>query len=191
MRLDEVADIISGVPFRSKIKHSDDGEFLVVQMKDLLGRGVDWGGVVRTNVKSVNGERCLQLGDTLLVARGDRNRAAYIDHVPGSGLCSPHFYIVRAKSSSTLNPIFLNWYLGQKPAQSYFKRNAQGSGVLSVSREVVEGLSVPSIVIEEQNKIASYISSVFKHQEALYKLIENDQTIMDGLAQSLAKNELR
>jgi restriction endonuclease S subunit len=184
MKLREVAKIISGHPFRTKIQHTEGGAYPVVQMKDVSGLGIDWENVTHTDIKSVKVERFVTASDTLFVARGERNRAVHMSAAPANTLCSPHFFIIRVHPMA-LNPLFLQWYINQQPAREYFQRNAQGSNVQSVSRDVLQSLEIPETSLKQQEKIAALVSTIYKHQDKLQKLIENDQRLMDSIVQSL------
>ncbi len=188
MKLNQLAEIISGHPFRTRITDDHRGDTCVVQMKDLIRHGVDWNNVVKTQVERVKESRYLQENDILLVARGNRNTATLLDEVFGPAVCSPHFFLIRTLPSSGVEPGFLNWYLNQLPAQQYFERSAQGSDIRSVRREVLAAMEIPSVPLKQQSTIAALANTLYKHQAKLRALIDNDQRIMDGIAQSLVSD---
>ena len=185
IKLTQIAEIISGHPFRTKIVSVSDGNTRVVQMKDLEANGVDWAKVVLTQAERVKESRYITRGDILLVARGNRNTATLVNDTPSPAVCSPHFFLIRTHPNSDIQPEFLSWYLNQRPAQRYFERSAQGSDVRSVRREVLAAMEIPTPPLKEQACIAALTGTLYQHQSKLQALIENDQRIMDGIAQSL------
>jgi restriction endonuclease S subunit len=103
-------------------------------------------------------------------------------------VCSPHFFLIRTRPNSDIQPEFLNWYLNQRPAQQYFERSAQGSDVRSVRREDLAAMEIPTPPPKQQTSIAALANTLYTHQAKLQALIENDQRILDGIAQSLMPN---
>lgn len=184
-KLSQIAEIISGHPFRKKISDEIGGDTLVVQMKDLEESGVDWGSAVQTHIDRVKVSRYLKRDDILLVARGNHNTATLVDSIPKQAVCSPHFFIVRTKTNSPIEPGYLHWFLNQLPTQQYLTKGAQGSDVQSVRRETLENVPIPELAQDKQRSIAALAQSIRQHQTKLKALIENDQRIMDGIAQSL------
>ncbi|MEM9102461.1 MAG: restriction endonuclease subunit S [Pseudomonadota bacterium] len=185
IKLNQIAEIISGHPFRTKIADEQGGDTYVVQMKDLTTHGVDWREVAKTQIERVKESRYIKNGDILLVARGNRHTATLVDDVPGLSVCSPHFFLIRTQPYSDVEPGFLNWYLNQLPAQRYFERSAQGSDIRSVRREVLAAMEIPAVPVNQQRTISDLACTLYQHQAKLQALIENDQRIMDGIAQSL------
>lgn len=185
IKLSQVAEIISGHPFRTKIADEQGGNTYVVQMKDLKSQAVDWHDVAKTQIKRVKKSRYIKKDDILLVARGNRNTATLVADVPGVAVCSSHFYLIRTHFDSGVEVGFLHWYLNQLPAQQYFERSAQGSDIRSVRREVLAAMEIPSVPLNQQATIAALVNTLYQHQAKLRALIENDQRIMNGIAQSL------
>lgn len=200
--LKDIATIISGHPFRSKIQAQAGGNTRVIQMKDLLHQGttpqpqgIDWGQVVSTTVSNIKPDRHVLPGDILFVARGNRNSATLVhrlpEHVPANAslLCSPHFFMIRLKVNSGIDPAFLAWYLNQQPAQQFFERHAQGTNIQSVSREVLQSVVIPRLPATTQAQIIQRTQQLYQHQQLLMQLIHNDQQMMDGMAQALIARE--
>lgn len=185
MRLSQIATVISGHPFRSKIAETKGGDTLVVQMKDVSGAELAWGGMVSTQITKPRSERYLREGDIVIIARGNRNTAILITQPPSQSVCSPHFFVIRVHDPAQVNPAFLSWYLCQQPAQQYFERNAQGTGIRSVRRQTFEEMPLPVVEYEKQLQLAKLARSITDHQKALVNMIENDQQLMNSIAQSL------
>lgn len=184
-RLDHISEIISGHPFRNKISNEKSGETLVVQMKDLDGPRITWNSVFKCTPKRVKEARYLKKGDIVFVARGKHNTATLIKDLHLSAICSPHFFIIRTSEQMGCIPGFLHWYLNQQATQQYFERNSQGSNVQSLSRQILEATPIPDVSIEKQKTLAALAKATYQHQSALQAQIDNDQLLMEGIAQSL------
>lgn len=185
MKLSQIAEIISGHPFRTKIANEGNGNTLVLQMKDISVHGIDWQKTVKTELYNIKAERYIKEGDILLIARGSRNTSILIDNIEQPTIFSPHFFLLRTLVNSNINPAYLNWYLNQLSAQKYFECSAQGSNIRCVGREVLADMNIPIIPLKQQHSIVALANKLYQHQAKLQQLINNDQRILDGIAQSL------
>ncbi|MAT64337.1 MAG: hypothetical protein CMQ43_12575 [Gammaproteobacteria bacterium] len=171
--LTKVAEARPGYPFRGAVEETTNGDVAVVQIRNAdPERGVDWSAVVRTTLTGRKRPDWLRPGDVLFAARGNRNVATYIDHVPGLAVCAPQFFLLRARSESVL-PAYLAWYLNQPPAQRYFEISAEGSFITSIRRAELEKLPVPVPSVERQRLIARLADAARREKELTEKLIRN------------------
>ncbi len=186
--LGHIARIRAGHAFRSKLTNDPSSENRVLQMKDIdSARGVDWSHVLRCDPVAIRRE-WLAAGDILLVARGARNLAYFIeDEPPFPTLAAPHFFHISLNTDATRSiiPAFLGWQLNQQPAQDYFKRNAEGSTSKSVRRTVVENtpLFVPTLA---EQQAAIDLQCAIKQERLLAEaLIANGEKIMAQVCMDL------
>ena len=187
-RIVKVAEIISGHPFRQRIKDDLTGRIRVVQMKDVSEAGsIDWDSTVRTNLKGRRSPDWLKQGDILLLIRGAKYIAVHLSEVPVKAVCSPHFLMLRVKTGLGLLSAFLAWQLNQPPAQKYFARTAEGSVHKSIRRAVLEDfiISIPDLTI--QKTAINMAECARKEFEALEALVENKKRIMTEVAKRILR----
>lgn len=187
IEIGELVSIQAGFPFRGAIGVLAAGSVLAVQMKDLdAERGIDWTGVIRTELTGRKSPDWLQLGDVLFVSRGTRFYAVCVDTPPGPAVCGPHFFHLRVKPKARLLPAFLAWQINQPPFQRQLWQAAEGSSQLSIRRPVLEALSISLPGLPDQQRIVALAGLARQEREALHQLIRNRQLQLEALAENLA-----
>lgn len=188
--LGEVAAISAGYPFRGAVDDLPHGDVGVVQMRNVDAEaGVDWDAVQRVTLPSKRAPTFLAAGDIIFTTRGARNHALALNEVPGLAVCSPHFFVIRSRDPSRIVPAFLAWQINQRPAQEYFQREATGSHILNIRREVIENLPVAVPPVATQHIIVALAEAVHAERAALTRLIDNRNQQLEAIALGLATFE--
>lgn len=186
--LGQIAHIRAGHAFRSKLTNDPSSGSGVLQMKDIDdARGVDWAHVLRCEPVAISRE-WLAAGDILLVARGARNQAYFIeDEPPFPTLAAPHFFHISLypDAAQHLLPAFLGWQLNQQPVQDYFKRNAEGSTSKSVRRAVVENTPLFIPTLEEQQAVIGLQRAIKRERLLAEALVANGEKLMAQICMDL------
>lgn len=183
--LHEYAEVRAGHPFRGSVPETADGSALTVQMRDVgAQQGVVWEHVARTNPGGRKKPDWLRAGDILFLARGARNFAVHLEHVPGPAVCSQYFFLIRLIDSRLL-PAFLAWQINQSPAQAYLQRNAEGSDQLSIRRGILEALPVTVPSLERQQQILAYVQTLRREQVLLEEMRRNREAEVQGIVAHL------
>lgn len=185
--LSEVAEIAAGHPLRCAVDELPEGDVGVVQMRNVdPNLGVDWRGVSTVELPPTRRVDLLKAGDIIFSTRGARNYAVVLDHVPFAAVCSPHFFVIRARSQA-VDPRFLAWQINQAPAQEYFQREATGSHILNIRREVIERLEIVAPPLPRQAAIAAFAEAAQRERQVLLATIDNRQKQMNALAAGLRR----
>jgi Type I restriction modification DNA specificity domain len=188
--LSGVAVISAGYPLRGAVDDLEDGEVAIVQMRNVdLESGVDWDEVQRVTLPSKRPPTFLDAEDIIFTTRGARNFALTLDAVKGDAVCSPHFFVIRVSDKSQIEPKFLAWQINQRAAQEYFQREATGSHILNIRREVIEALPVTIPPVETQRVIVALADAARAERAALTKLIDNRNQQLEAIALGLATPE--
>ena len=183
--LARIATISAGYPFRGKVDELPDGEVAVIQMRNADPvNGIDWPSLSRVALPRVSAKAFLAVGDVILSTRGGRNIAYCMEGRQEQVVCSPHFFVIRAKRQAIL-PEFLTWQLNQKPAQDHFAAGATGSYILNLKREVVERLPIVVPPLAEQQLIVEFDAAAKAERVILNRLIENRMVEMAAIAKRL------
>lgn len=177
-----VASISAGYPFRGKIDALPEGEVAVIQMRNTdPDTGIDWDGLSRVELPRPSPKAFLGPDDIILSTRGGRNFSYHIEGRDQQVVCSPHFFVIRVRTSAIL-PQFLAWQMKQKPAQDYFAAGATGSYILNLTREVVENLPIAIPPLTQQQHIANLDLAVRNERAILTQLIDNRASEMTAIA---------
>lgn len=190
--LGQIASVGAGHPFRGSIKTTSAGDGYVVQVRDMNNDGlIAWEDLACTQVKGRKEPAWLIAGDIIFSARGTRNIASLVPHLPARlnkpVVCGPHFFHLKVSNPNKLLPAFLAWQLNQKAAQKYFRISAQGSAQLSISRTHLEAIPVFIPPLKKQQAIVELSNLATREKQLLEKLIDNRRCEMNALAQEVLK----
>ncbi|WP_374453571.1 restriction endonuclease subunit S [Phenylobacterium sp.] len=185
----ESVEVAAGHPLRGAVDDLQDGDVGVIQMRNVDPEvGVDWTGVARVRLPPGRRVDFLRGGDVIFSTRGGRNYAVALHEPPYAAVCSPHFFVLRTRTDA-VHPHFLAWQINQGPAQEYLKREATGSHILNIRREVVERLEIVIPPLERQAAIVAFAEAAAREKRLLSALIENRQQQINALAVGLRASD--
>ena len=177
----------AGYPFRGAIEEIRSGAVQAVQMKDLDPiHGIDWRGVIRTQLTGRREPDWLAPEDLLFVARGTRFHASCVGERPGPAVCGPHLFHLRVRPGRELLPAFLAWQINQAPFQRALRRAAEGSSQLSVRRPVLESLPIGLPPLADQERIVALARLAQRERQLQDLLIRNRERQFESIAEALA-----
>lgn len=167
--LDEIASVQLGYSFRKGVKHDPAGSVCVVQMRDLgEDNVVDPSGLDHVD-QDLPQHHALERGDILLRSRGDSVSSAILRRDLGRAVAAAPLLRIRVTDTRIL-PEFLNWYINQPPAQSYFARHAEGSNVKMISPGALEALPVAIPTLEHQSALVDLAGLTVRERELVREL---------------------
>jgi hypothetical protein len=183
--LRDVAEISAGHSLRSGVDEFPIGDTGVIQMRNVDPEaGIDWPSVSRVELPPARRIEFLNPGDVIFSTRGVRTYAIALGSVPFPAVCSPHFFVLRVQEP-TLEPRFLAWQINQGPVQEYLRREATGSHILNIRREVIERLEIVVPSLARQAAIVAFAEAATREKRLLSTLIENRQQQINTLAAEL------
>jgi len=169
-RISQIAEIKSGYLFKEGLKSDKEGNVSVVQLKDVNDRGIlNSHELQRINIDKIGSENYLAVGDVLLKAKTNNPVSALVKEQLPSTIATAHYFIISVKKADVL-PGYLAWYLNQRPAQIYFARNAGGTRIQVINKQVLSGLEVVVPDLKTQEKI-----------EKIYELHQREQDLVDAI----------
>ena len=180
--------ISSGFSFRTRIENDENGDLLVVQLKDLReGYSAIGDNLTRVSSALVGRHYTLEKGDILFIAKGSNNYALEFDFNLSNVIASSAFFVLRP-DTATIAPAYLAWYLNQADAQRYLKQNTAGTYIPNINMGTVENMSIQIPSMETQMKIVA-IDRLRKRERLLQEEIarKNDVFIQAILSQLLKK----
>jgi restriction endonuclease S subunit len=187
--LKDIAEITSGLLFRSAIKPVSNGGHSVIQIKDTSNNIIDWAKLSKVNISGrVREDLVLRDGDILFRSRGDRNTAVIIKDCPANCVAASQLFIIRLKESSLL-PDYLAWYINQKPAQRYFGQNARGSYIRLINKQVLGLLKVSVLPLQTQGKIIKVHQLSLKEKQLVTKIQEKREQLIDTVMLKKIQNQ--
>lgn len=144
-----IADIQTGIFARPtgtgevvylQSRHFDEnGELLRELHPDLMAEGI-------------SEKHLLKDGDVLFAAKGTKNFAAVFENHNEPSVASTSFFVLRPTDKKVL-PQYLAWFLNSHTTQSLLKRQAIGTSIPSISKQVLENFEIAVPGIETQKAI--------------------------------------
>lgn len=119
-------------------KHFDEyGQLNAVLHPDLAAEGV-------------SEKHLLKDGDVLFAAKGTKNFAAVFELHNEPSVASTSFFVLRINDKRVLSQ-YLAWFLNNPITQTLLKGQAIGTGIPSISKQVLENveLTIPSLDIQK------------------------------------------
>ncbi|MDE1239698.1 restriction endonuclease subunit S [Vibrio aestuarianus] len=189
--LSECVTIQAGYPFRGAIRDIPSGSIRAVQAKDISPLGeLQTNDLIVTELTGKRDADWLQQGDILFSAKGSKHLACHVHEALEMTTCAPSLFLLRVKPEweEKVNPQFLTWQLNQLPAQTYFKRSAEGSFQISIRKPVLAATPIALPTLCKQNIIAKLYAASIKENALLHKLINNRQQQLNAIANDLLNN---
>jgi hypothetical protein len=172
VELKDIASIQMGYSFRARLESMDTGTVAVIQMKDLTDQNrVDCNALVLVDMEKPKEHHLVKPGDLILRSRGLVSTSAILEDNPGVAVVAAPLLRIRLTHHDIM-PEYLNWFISQTPAQTYFTSQAKGSTQRMISKETLDGLEVFFPPLDRQRTIVTMASLAEKEQHILEKLAD-------------------
>jgi hypothetical protein len=180
-RLEEIARISTGYPFRKAVETEPGGDVVLIQIKDLdAAEGViGSGSVMLSNEDGRYAKHLLQAGDLLFQSRGSRHPVAVVESGL-RGIAAMGLHTIRPDRTRVL-PDYLAWWLNHPTSQTVFRDDlARGSYIPFVSLGDLAQFRVPVPALDAQRRIAA-VNRLRRQERALAsKLDQLNQQLVDA-----------
>lgn len=188
--LKDIAEIQTGYSFRNKLTHSKSGNIYVIQMKDLdseyvCNKNKD---LFKIDSYNIGDKHFVRQGDLFFKSRGKINNSSLLIDEMKAVLSAPQL-LIRIKDSDKVLPEYLNWYLGQPIAQSYFNSVSEGTSQKMISRTALANFEVLVPSIKKQLLITELSSLQRKENEILKMLSEKKEQYYNNVLMNIAKGD--
>lgn len=189
IELKKIVTIQSGFSFRTRLESMETGSVAVIQMKDLTSTNqVCCDELVKVDMDTPKGHHLVRLGDLIFRSRGLTSTSALLVDDPGVAVLAAPLLRIRITSNSIL-PEYLNWYISQPPAQSYFASCAEGTALKMISKQSLENLEVFAPSIARQQLVVEMASLAAEEQRILKALTEKRNQYISSKLLQLAQGE--
>ena len=186
-KLEEIADIVSGITKGRKVQCTDLYEVPYMAVSNVKDGYIDW-----TTVKTILATQAeieqyhLMPNDVLMTEGGDPDklgRGAIIHEPPSDCIHQNHIFRVRLDQSK-ITPEFMEQYLQRQKAKRYFLGCAkQTTGIASINMRQLRALPMLIPPIELQQEFSEYVSQIDKSKSVIQKSLDETQLLFDSLMQ--------
>ncbi|OGS18655.1 MAG: hypothetical protein A2219_03030 [Elusimicrobia bacterium RIFOXYA2_FULL_50_26] len=152
LQLSEITEIKSGYLFKTGFPAETAGNISVIQLKDVDNNGIlHEEGIQKIIADNISPEYYVKKGDILFKAKTNRPASAVVTADITATIATAHYFIIRITTSDML-PGYLSWYLNQRKAQMYFAKNAGGTRIQVITKQLLGNLEViaPALPIQEK-----------------------------------------
>ncbi len=167
-QLKEIAEVILGYTFRSKLEKQADGDVLVLQarniIEDLLIKEDD---LLRVDLGNNRTNAFAKNDDVALSSRGSF-KAAVMKTDSDSVIASSSVYLLRLKTDKVL-PEYLAIYLNSDFSQKQIKEKITGVVINALLKRNVEELEIVIPNVKAQKKVISIYYNNLLYQKLLTK----------------------
>ena len=169
-KLKDIAEIYSGISFRSELSSEEDGEAVLVQMKNLGTLEVlDLGSSSRsfTKIKNSSFKPVIALisGDLLFRSKGFNFTAAKVENSLFKVFPVAPLYLIRINSDKVI-PDYVLWLINHSETQKYFNQMAKGTTIMMISRQILEDMKLKIPNLKTQERIAR-IMELYRKEKML------------------------
>lgn len=185
MRLDSLAEVQMGYPFRSRVEHDPRGNVSVIQMKDIDDDAqLQPSQTIKVCLPKGKNHHLLRVGDLLFRSRGLSYGAALVPEGIGEAVLAAPMLLIRPHAAV---PEYLHWYLNAPATKALLATLAEGTSVRMISTEALKTLEVPLPPAAAQRCIAQTAALAGQEQALLSRIAALRQTMSNHLLMKLAR----
>ncbi|MBX9945019.1 MAG: hypothetical protein K2Y40_13125 [Reyranella sp.] len=167
MILGDIARVLPGIPFRSRIESDPDGGVVVIQARDLEFEGqVRAGGAARIRKLPVTPKSWLQTGDVIVQPRGSSYAAAEFAGSECDAVAAAPLLVLRTDPRAVHSP-FLVAFLRSPATQALLRQAAVGTHVPQVPRQDIEALPIVLPSLADQIALAALAELERREREVM------------------------
>ncbi len=193
-RIKDIVNIQIGYQFRQSLNISSDGQYQVIQAKDINASNHQLEADLLNNVTPKRNPKRYEVanGDVIFLSKGRRNYATFIEGLSGvlPAIVAGYFFILQIKSKSIL-PEYLSWSINQQPAQAYLQRVARGSGMPFIPKDAFSNLEIDVPPIEVQELIVRLHNLSLQEERLLTTIKTKRNELLQGICLKAAKTKNR
>jgi hypothetical protein len=153
----ELAEIRTGYQAREGIQPDLNGEYSLIQAKDLdedNNHVLLVGHLEKINIKRDTTPYIVRNGDVLFLTRGRRRFATLVEHLPAAPpTIALYYFLVLRLKVDLIRPAFLVWAINESRAQDYLERASTGTAMPFVTKRSFSALEIDVPSLSRQDEI--------------------------------------
>ena len=157
----------------------------------ITGINFDRGKIIWNECYHITNERYeqapeiqLKVGDVLMTKDGTIGKLLYVDNLPNKASLNSHLFVMRPINDSFISKYFY-YHLQSEKFKKYIDNNKTGSTMPAITQAAMEKYKLILPPLEEQEKIASILSTVDEQIDNVEALIKKNKELKKGLMQTL------
>ena len=187
VQLRDILEIVTGFQVRSRKALLDEGEYQIIQMRNIdtvIGKFIENSEYHYVSSEGRPEKFLLHDGDVIIPSKGNHNVALLITQEANRFIASNQFYILRINKKRCL-PEYLLWFLNNRDSQSFFDKRRCGTSTQILKKEVLANLEIILPSLEEQNKVVSVNNFIEQEIKLLDQLKDKKRHLAYCLSQEI------
>ena len=181
IKIEDIADIQLGFPFRRRLKENPNKKVRVLQMGDLSGPILkDFENLLKADLNGVKEKYFLQSGDIVFRTRGNIHTATMITGDTQNIVLAAPLMRIRIKNIK-IDPAFLTWIINHPMNQQYFGTEAKGSAVKMIHQSALANLQISVPPQEKQERIIAMSELLQKELYLINELRQKKRAYFDAI----------
>jgi len=181
-----LSDIVK-IRFGINAKAILSSEIPYLQGKDFTNNGkLREKNIFSVNSNNVQRRDFLRKGDILFSGKGNRNYAVVWNDQIQNAVASATFFVMSIENGEIL-PNYLAWYLNSSKAQTYFREHVRATTIFTISKQVLDNLTVIVPSIEIQEKIVKIAQHYLYEKDLAWRIAEKREKLVSTLLTKLVK----
>ncbi len=127
----------------------------------------------------------LETNDILITTRGDLGNIALVDKRFNNANINAQICLLRVSNSNIINYLYLLYVLDYRDSKKQYKMFETGTALKQLPKGNLRKITVPLLCVDEQNKIANFLSSFDKKIEFANKDLELTKKFKKALLQQM------
>ena len=168
-KIQDIATVRSGI----YVKEMLEGEVCYLQVNNFdRGSGKFLLPMPTLELDNKIGSHLLLEGDVVFAAKGTSNFCAVFHEEMGKVVASSSLLVLRIADQSLVDPDYLCWYLNREDTIGFFKANATGTSIPSISKALIEEyvINIPSMCV--QKKVVA-VNQLQQREQRIYNEVSN------------------
>ena len=191
MRLEEIAEIRTGLVLARKQAKSDNG----YTYKVLTLASIEKEGTIRKELiedfqsnSEIDPQILTKEGD-IIIRLSNPYTAEYIEKEYENILLPSLVAIIRIKSEEFI-PQYVQIYLNSEKTKGEIRKQANGTVISTITTKSLKEIEIPKFSIEKQQQIIGYANAFLKEKKILQKIIELKEQEYQAILNNSLKNEI-
>jgi len=178
-KIRDIVDIQIGYQCREKLDIASDGDYQLIQAKDIdesTNHRFNPSNLYKITAKGHTKKYQVKNGDVVFLSKGRRNYAVFIDGLsPDSRtMVASYFFILRIKNPVVL-PKYLVWVINQPPSQRYLQKVARGSRMPFIPKDAFCNLDI-EIPAKHVQELIVKLNELSQKESALLRRMEQKRS---------------
>lgn len=179
-----LAQIYTGYTFRTAIDHDPNGNYLVIQAKNIKkSLAISEKELDKIRIKPTSNLAILRRGDVVLSCRGTFRAAIF--NLGKPCIASSSVVIIRPVSHQIIAK-FIALFLNSSIGQSYLTRYSTGASIQSINLSELGAIPIPIPPLETQKLMVELLENI----ESQKKLIKRHQAIIFNIYEGALTHQL-